>query len=176
MINNFPKIKQTIKFVYAINEDVFTNSLKRTKFFDFILPIIPVINTTNSGDKLRDFLHEDNTIHKSFINDVSLYRHDLRLLKNIVNEYKIYNDVINSNKKLRGIFLFSLILYKNLFPKEFGLENSESGLLFKVFRERKYAITKNLSEVIQNQIKEIELEKDRLKKEKADNEVGLRDE
>ena len=36
-------------FVYAIRDDIFTDT-DRTKFFDFIIPVIPIINSTNSGE------------------------------------------------------------------------------------------------------------------------------
>ncbi|WP_372934223.1 YobI family P-loop NTPase, partial [Mariniphaga sediminis] len=144
LINNSPKVAQVVKFIYAIRDEVFTNNLGRTKFFDFIIPIVPVINTTNSGDILRDYLKNDKTIPDAFINDISLYIHDLRLLKNIVNEYRIYNGVINEHCKKRSVSLFSIILYKNLFPAEFGLEHSEKGLLYKIFKETKKLILENL--------------------------------
>lgn len=144
LINNSPKVTQVVKFVYAIRDEVFTDNLNRTKFFDFILPIVSVINTTNSGDILRDYLKFDKTIPDIFINDISLYIHDLRLLKNIVNEYLIYSGVINEDNKKKSFSLFSIILYKNLFPTEFGLEHSEKGLLYKIFKEKKSQIIKNL--------------------------------
>ena len=51
LINNSNKIKQDVVFVYAIRDDVFMNK-DRTKFFDFIIPVVPVINYSNSGDIL----------------------------------------------------------------------------------------------------------------------------
>lgn len=162
LINNSPKVKQIVKFVYAIRDEVFTNNLNRTKFFDFILPIVPVINTTNSGDILRNYLKNDNKIPHAYINDISLYIHDLRLLKNIVNEYRIYNGVINENNKKRNTFLFSIILYKNLFPLQFGLEHSEKGFLHIIFTKRKYEIIDSLTKGNRVKIDELTEEKNRI--------------
>ncbi len=176
LINNSPKVAQVVTFVYAIRDEVFTNNLNRTKFFDFILPIVPVINTTNSGDILRDYLKNDNTIPHAYINEISLYIHDLRLLKNIVNEYRIYSGVINENRKKRSAFLFSIILYKNLFPSEFGLEHSEKGFLFKIFKEKKYEILDSLTKENKTKIDELTGEKNAIISASSTSEEKLREE
>lgn len=49
ILNNYEQIKKRIAFVYAIRDDIFVKD-ERTKFFDFIIPVIPIINSTNSGD------------------------------------------------------------------------------------------------------------------------------
>ncbi len=53
VINNYDNIKRKVVFVYAIKDDMFKDE-DRTKFFDFIIPVIPYINATNSGEILRD--------------------------------------------------------------------------------------------------------------------------
>ncbi len=176
LINNSPKVSQIIKFVYAIKDDIFTDNFNRTKFFDFILPIVPVINATNSGDKLREMLEGKSQLSSNYINDISLYIHDLRLLKNIVNEFQIYNGVINNDNRKKSIFLFSIILYKNLFTKDFSKEHYREGLLYKIFNEKKGIIlditTKDKLEKLtnfENQIKEI-------LSESAKSEIDLRKE
>lgn len=49
LLNNYDAIKEPVVFVYALKDEVFTDT-ERTKFFDFIIPVIPVINSTNSGE------------------------------------------------------------------------------------------------------------------------------
>lgn len=49
LLNNYDGIKGRIVFVYAIRDDIFTDT-DRTKFFEFIIPVIPIINSTNSGE------------------------------------------------------------------------------------------------------------------------------
>jgi GTPase SAR1 family protein len=51
ILNNYEVIKKRIVFVYAIKDDMFSEK-ERTKFFEFILPVIPIINATNSGEIL----------------------------------------------------------------------------------------------------------------------------
>lgn len=67
VINNYDNIKRKVVFVYAIKDDMFKDE-DRTKFFDFIIPVIPYINATNSGEILRDLLEfekDENGIYKS---------------------------------------------------------------------------------------------------------------
>ena len=102
---------------------------KRTKFFDFIIPIIPVINSYNSFEFLKMKLKNEN-IEESLLDDISLYIDDMRLLKNIVNEFKIYKGKliqinINNNK------LLSFVVYKNLYPEDFSQLHFNEGEVYK---------------------------------------------
>ena len=47
--DNEDKNPRRIKFIYALNDDIFS-SRDRVKFFDFIVPIIPKISRSNVGD------------------------------------------------------------------------------------------------------------------------------
>ena len=53
-----------IKFIYLVRDDMF-KSMDRTKFFEFIIPIVPVIDSNNSRDKMMKLFDKD--INKSFI-------------------------------------------------------------------------------------------------------------
>lgn len=53
ILNHYEKIEGRVKFVYAIKDDMFEQQGERTKFFDFIIPIVPYISSTNSGEMLR---------------------------------------------------------------------------------------------------------------------------
>lgn len=48
LLNCNEMIKEKVVFVYAVKDNIFTKE-DRTKFFDFIIPVIPIINSTNSG-------------------------------------------------------------------------------------------------------------------------------
>ncbi len=50
LVNENAGVKRTIRFLYALRDDMFINT-DRTKFFEFIIPVIPVINTSNSIDE-----------------------------------------------------------------------------------------------------------------------------
>jgi hypothetical protein len=89
LINNSEQIDRKIAFIYAIRDDVFED-VNRTKFFDFIIPIIPVINTSSSSEVLLKMLSASFTktaILESFVRAITLYIEDMRMLKNIYNEF-----------------------------------------------------------------------------------------
>lgn len=135
----------TVRFIYLL-KDSLLESKTRTKFFDFIIPVVPVITAHNSEDKLSVLLEDVgmNCLSDSFIFNVSLYIDDMRLLKNIVNEFKLYKDLINLNlkessseedKKEAHNKLFSILLIKNIFPYEFDELQAERGC-FKTLIDR----------------------------------------
>lgn len=153
IINNSDKVKQKVVFIYAIKDDMFVDK-DRTKFFDFIIPIIPVVNYSNSGEILRRELQvSDNTpkndtsvIHEAIIDQLSLFIDDLRLLYNIINEYKIYRNRLSAPKEsdeqatdlhLIADRLLAIIIYKNLYPQDFSDLAQGKGLLYRIINSKK---------------------------------------
>jgi hypothetical protein len=135
LINNSQQINRRVIFLYAIKDDMFQDK-NRTKFFDFIIPIIPVINTSNSGDMLHRMLKQgnsqnENRLSADFIDDVSMYIDDMRLLKNICNEYTIYKCKLSF--KLNPDYLLAMIVYKNLYPSDFVDLHNGKGKVYSVF-------------------------------------------
>lgn len=119
LINNYEKIKNKVVFIYALKDELF-DDVDRTKFFDFIIPIVPIIDTHNSKDimlKKQRQIRSFSKVEESFINEISKYINDMRLLINCINEFQMYDEVLDSNNKTR---LFALILYKNFYPKDFA--------------------------------------------------------
>lgn len=103
LINKRLSIKDTSKklvFIYLIKDDTF-KSKDRAKFFDMIIPIVPVIDASNSFDKFLSIFEESN-VKEDFdiqtLKKMSLYIDDMRLLKNINNEYLIYKQRLESVK------------------------------------------------------------------------------
>lgn len=145
LLNNSKQIDRNITFVYALKEDIFSNSEEdieeheseiRTKFFELIIPIIPVVDTFNSRDYLvpmmtEKYLGDLDAGFATFLKDISLYIQDLRLLTNIVNEYFIYLDI---HKSLSGSIneqaLFSIIALKNLIPSAYTNLQKSKGLIY----------------------------------------------
>lgn len=163
LINNSKKVEQKVVFIYAIKDEMFHDK-DRTKFFDFIIPIVPIINSSNSGEILRkEFLidSQKTDITEDVINDLSLFIDDMRLLYNIINEYKIYNQRMSACT-LDNNRLLAMISYKNLFPKDFTNLSQGTGILYNVIAQKeKFVqefISQNRSEIksISNKIKQIE--------------------
>lgn len=157
LINRSKQINRRVIFIYAIKDDKFKDE-NRTKFFDFIIPVISVINPSNSGAILLDKFKKaefENTVSSEFIEDVSLYIDDMRLLKNIFNEYVIYKNKLD--KKLNPNCLLAIIIYKNFYPSDFAELQNNKGKIFNVFLNKTEVIKKQI-ELINEQIKSANLE------------------
>ncbi len=176
ILNNYDAIKRRIVFVYAVKDDLFSNETERTKFFDFVIPVIPVINTTNSGEIMRNLLglgnkqeehreYPKHNITPRFITLVSPYIGDMRVLLSTVNEFWIYRRTLKDAQdvRLNDENMFALMIYKNLYPKDFSLLEAESGDVKSVFLHKKSAVNE-LQIELNKKRKQLECkEKDSLK-------------
>ena len=142
LLNNSNAIsKKPVVFVYAVRDDLFGKE-DRTKFFDFIIPVIPIINTTNSREVLLEWLRKEqekdkrgHNISEQFMRDVSPYIADMRILRNICNEFLIYKGTLKKsrNTALADHKIFAMILFKNLYPQDFAHIQAEQGIIKEVF-------------------------------------------
>ncbi|MFK0570622.1 hypothetical protein [Endozoicomonas sp.] len=142
-LNHSGQIKQPIYFIYALEDETLT-ARDRTRFFDLIIPIVPVINTTNAGPKLYEQLETLKTggqpvtdfLDKELIYKVADYIDDMRVITNIVNEFDIYlSKMTNNIEGLNKNKLFAMMVIKNLYPKEHAALTHNNGTLWKVFNE-----------------------------------------
>lgn len=135
------KKAKVLKFFYLLRDDIFCTK-DRTKFFDFMIPVVPVIDGFNSYDKLTTILKiyiDGNKIENGFLEGVSLYIDDMRLLKNICNEFHLYYSNIN-NTELNANKMFAMMVYKNLFPLDFSLLQKNQGFVFYIFKNNAFTI------------------------------------
>ena len=165
LINNCEQIGRRIVFIYAIKDDMFTDK-NRTKFFDFMIPVIPIINSSNSCDILLQKVKESNLktdLSEEFISDIALYIDEMRLLKNIYNEFLIYKDKL-SRIDLNLIKLFSMIVYKNIYPSDFEDLHFNKGMVYQSFKNKEELISEIERKKSKIQI-EINKEREKVKKE-----------
>jgi len=137
LINDNHKTSGQTKFLYALKDDMFVNK-NRAKFFDFIIPVIPIINASNSLDKMQERLnaHEfGQDIEPQFLREVSLYLDDLRLIQNIFNEFVIYFERLKSDK-LNATKLLAMMIYKNLYPSDFENLHHGRGVFHSICQKR----------------------------------------
>jgi hypothetical protein len=145
LINNSKKINRHIVFIYAIRDDLFLDD-NRTKFFDFIIPLIPIINSSNSNEiLLKKKEAAQLKISDDLIENISLFIDDMRLLHNIINEYYIY--YLKLNKNLNQNKLLSIIVYKNLYPDDFSQLSRNRGILYSILNKKKDYVKENLNRV-----------------------------
>jgi len=140
LVNENVGVKRRIRFLYALRDDIFANT-DRTKFFEFIVPVIPIINASNSIDMVLaqgTRLKLDERLDRQFLREVSRYLDDLRLIQNIFNEYAVYvanlesddENLLDTNK------LLAILIYKNVYPKDFEQLHRNEGNLAKLLSRK----------------------------------------
>lgn len=150
--------KKIIRFFYLLRDDIFV-SKDRTKFFDYIIPVVPVLDSSNSYDQFLDLLKKGGILqlfNDNFLQGLSLYIDDMRLLKNIYNEFVIYYNRINTIE-LDCNKMLAMITYKNLFPRDFSELQLNQGFVFTLFNKKDEFIADEIEE-IENRIEEIQKE------------------
>ncbi|SDR12593.1 YobI family P-loop NTPase [Virgibacillus salinus] len=163
LINNSEQVGRRVVFIYAIKDDIFGEensgqlSRNRTKFFDFIIPVIPIINASNSGDVLAKKIKRSpysDKIYNHFLDDVTIYIDDMRILKNIFNEFVVYQEKLgevdlDSNK------LLAMVIYKNIYPVDFSRLQYKKGLVYEFFQKKQLIIEEQVK-LIDPKIQELE--------------------
>ena len=139
ILNQSEEIGRRIIFLYALKDDIFANAEERTKFFDYIVPVIPFVNVSNSGDlfrrKIANLHIPEAEVRSSFITDISAFVNDMRVLTNVVNEFDLYRNLLD--KKLNKEKLLAMTLYKNLYPTDFSLLHQNKGVVYETFMSAK---------------------------------------
>ncbi|MGU8947461.1 YobI family P-loop NTPase, partial [Clostridium perfringens] len=201
LINKAESIRRKVTFVYAIKDEIFfikedlededeykyidkkEMNKNRTKFFDFIIPVIPIVNGENSYEILSKKIEQFNKkygvqgsiISKELLSDLSMFIDDMRLLTNIYNEFLIYYKKLvieRKNKTLSSDNLLAIIVYKNLYPVDFTKLQNRDGMVYNVFSEKSSIADKAIFKLYE----EIELYKlniNQLEKEIAESEEEL---
>ncbi|HCL3145384.1 TPA: hypothetical protein N2A34_003143 [Pseudomonas aeruginosa] len=140
IINRSPQVSRPIFFVYAIRDELFS-SKQRTKFFDLIIPVIPIINSENSREKFIELLHQRRVGESSLadcvdiglVESVSYYVDDMRLVINIVNEFDMYAASLMGTVDLSMSKLFAAIVIKNLYPAQYTALIKKEGSIYRAF-------------------------------------------
>ncbi len=132
-----------LRFFYLLRDDIFI-SKDRTKFFDYIIPIVPILDSSNSYEQFLKHLKDGNLLDKfnqSFLQSLSLYVDDMRILKNIYNEFVVYIHRLNTTD-LDWNKMMAMIVYKNLFPRDFSDLQLARGFVFALFEQKPLLIKK----------------------------------
>lgn len=160
--------RKTLRFLYLIRDDVFA-SKDRTKFFDMIIPVVPVMDGSNSYAmliRLFNRLEEEARPGDDFLRGISLYIDDMRLLGNIYNEYFVYyrNYQEKNVIELNTDKLLAMMVYKNLFPEDHALLHRGTGYVYALFgnkpqfvRQRREELQKELDS-LESLLEEVERE------------------
>ena len=144
--------KRSIKFIYAIKDDLFKD-VERTKFFDYIATVIPVVNPKNSYEKLTKELTERGyTLKKETLRDLSEFVDDMRMLKNVANEFQQYVERLSTSGTPNQEKLLAMIIYKNHHPDDFGRLHFKDGKVFRFIKQKPEWLQMAVEKVIKPRI------------------------
>lgn len=152
LLNESKIIDRNIVFVYAVKDDIFLDE-ERTKFFDYITTVIPVINSSNSKDKLLEALTErgleQDAIKDDDLREIAFFIQDMRILTNIANEFQQYREKLCTKKDedLNLTKLLAMIVYKNYHPKEFAMLHRREGEVYNCMKEKANFVKGALNEI-----------------------------
>lgn len=119
-------------------------STNRTKFFDLVVPMVPFISHRTSHELIQEELNAITLGQRpgdEVINIVSAHLTDMRLIKNICNEYEVFQRRILTDdglKELTADRLFSSIVYKNLYLVDYEKirdGTSQLDTFYRAYRE-----------------------------------------
>lgn len=140
--------QKVLRFFYLLRDDIFI-SKDRTKFFDYIIPVVPVVDSSNSYDQFIYHFERGGILERfdeSFLQGLSLYIDDMRLLKNIYNEFVIYFNRLNITE-LDCNKMLAIIAYKNLFPRDFADLQLNQGFVYTLFNKKDEIIKSEITKI-----------------------------
>ncbi|OHF24848.1 hypothetical protein BKP30_27795 [Rhodococcus erythropolis] len=167
VLNNSEQIEsRPIRFVYAVRDSIFDQlesgesntgrpdaprrasalesipSANRTKFFDLVVPMVPFITHRSARDLLEaEFAEAPQQPSAELMNLVGAHLTDMRLIRNIRNEFEMYRTTVLGESGLEGLTvdrLFAMMVYKNLNLNDFEairLGTSNIDAAYQAFRE-----------------------------------------
>ncbi|CRL66011.1 YobI family P-loop NTPase [Proteus vulgaris] len=162
-----------VRFIYACRDDIFLGADIKTKFFDFILPIIPIMDSRNAYTLLKNKLNDFPENKKLVLKQMSAYINDMRSLKNIVNEFNLLKNVVNNNKAQEKIF--ALIFYKNIYAQDYNLVDKRHGVLYSLIQDyRLYKLHKDYFGLLDKKLEELNECLIAIKNESATSDMEIR--
>ena len=156
-----------MRFLYLLKDDIFS-STDRLKFFDLIIPVIPIVDGSNAYDTFLEVFDKYGMINHfstKFLKGFSLYIDEMRTIINICNEYLVYGKRLgHSGTEIDRNKLLALIAYKNLFPNDFIELQLGRGFIFTLMNSKDALVHSAYSAIIQ-EIEEINKDIERVRNE-----------
>ncbi|WP_432369297.1 pcar (plasmid) [Pantoea allii] len=131
IINNTRPDTEPVRFIYAVRDGLFSTAEARTKFFDFVIPVIPVMDSENAAEHFSSMFRENELSDTGFsqcVSQLALFIPDMRVMRNISNEFRIYQNLVNGAGDITR--LLSMIAYKNVFAEDYHAIDEKKGVLY----------------------------------------------
>ncbi|PJJ71341.1 hypothetical protein CLV46_0885 [Diaminobutyricimonas aerilata] len=178
LLNASPQIKKPIRFIYAIKDSIFDRvSLEhekrkvdvalleitdpaqaevvranRTKFFNLVIPVVPFITHRSARNLTTQILRGiEHDVSPDLIDLAGRFVPDMRLLKNVRNEFIVFRDRIfagdGEQLKLSETQLFAMMLYKSTHLSDFEVIRLGRSKLDKLYEISRTLVSQNIRRV-----------------------------
>jgi hypothetical protein len=178
LLNASPQIKKPIRFIYAIKDSIFDQvSLEhekrkadvalieitdpaqaeivranRTKFFDLVIPVVPFITHRSARNLTTQILRGiEHDVSPDLIDLAGRFVPDMRLLKNVRNEFVVFRDRIfagdGEQLELSETQLFAMMLYKSTHLSDFEVIRLGKSKLDKLYGISRTLVSENVRRV-----------------------------
>lgn len=122
----------------------------RTKFFDLVVPMVPFLSHRTARGLLRDvFAEVAHPPERAVMDLVAPYLTDMRLIKNIRNEYQVFASRVlppHGRPDLDPDKLFAMVVYKNVQMQDFEDIREGNGRLDHVYKAYRAMVTYQATE------------------------------
>ncbi|MEF2256371.1 YobI family P-loop NTPase [Microbacterium schleiferi] len=178
LLNASPQIAQRpIRFVYAIKDSIFDRigleaegrtdptlsatadpaaaeavRANRTKFFDLVIPVVPFITHRSARSVASQILEGvENSVAPDLIDLAGRFVPDMRLLKNVRNEFIVFRDRVfsgdGSTLQLSETDLFAMMLYKSTHLRDFEAIRLGDSSLDQLYAAGRELVTANIRRI-----------------------------
>lgn len=150
--------RKKIKFIYLVKDELFHDCGERTKFFDIMIPIIPVMDHSNSYEMLKEVMAPEwqRIVDMDYLRTICFYVQDFRILKNIYNEFQLYYKQLKAKEhEMNATRLFAMITYKNIAPIDFAELQRRKGKVWRCLNAAERRRKERL-ETLDRQLEEID--------------------
>ncbi len=175
LLNASPQIKKPIRFIYAIKDSIFDRvSLEhekrkvdvalveiedpaqaeivranRTKFFDLVVPVVPFITHRSARNLTTQILRGiEHDVSPDLIDLAGRFVPDMRLLKNVRNEFVVFRDRIfagdGKQLELSETHLFAMMLYKSTHLSDFEVIRLGKSKLDNLYEVSRTLVSENI--------------------------------
>lgn len=146
LLNESKIINRKVFFIYAVRDDMFKDA-ERSKCFDYITTVIPIINRSNAKNQLKQELKGRGVteLNDNIMKEMGFFISDMRLLKNIANEYVQYRNKLESGIKAEN--LLAMIVYKNYYPRDFAELHECKGMVYSLINMKETFFKKRIQDI-----------------------------
>lgn len=117
----------------------------RTKFFDLVVPVVPFVTHQSARELMASELSSvsEHGVSEDLIDLVAQHVPDMRLIKNIRNEFVIFREQVikGSSLNLADDALFAMVLYKSTHLSDFEQIKLGKSALDTLYRDSRTIVT-----------------------------------